>query len=295
MRRRETRARHAGAPLNTAHKIALVRIASGIARAGRRLLGRGPELTTSRRGLVWRLDLREGIDFSIYLLGTFEPLTVRCYERIVKPGDTVLDVGANIGAHTLRFAQLVGELGRVVAIEPTRFAFDKLLANAALNPALAPRIRPLQRMLVAEATQGVAPTVYSSWPLVESGPLHAEHRGRLMHTTGAGAATLDATIHELGLQRIDLIKLDVDGNELAVLRGAAATLARDEPDIVIELAPSLLSARPTDFDAMLGLLWDAGYRLRRLLSGRELPRKADAIRSLIPRAGSVNALATKRA
>ena len=282
-------------PLNTAHKIALVRIASGIVRAGRRLLGRGPELTASRRGLKWRLDLREGIDFSIYLLGTFEPLTVRCYERIVKPGDSVLDVGANIGAHTLRFAQLVGEQGRVVAVEPTRFAFLKLLANVALNPDLVPRIQALQRMLVADATETVAPAIYSSWPLVAAGPLHAEHRGRLMHTAGAGAATLDATIQELGMRRIDLIKLDVDGNELSVLRGARATLHRDEPDIVVELAPCVYKANPSEFDALLGLLWDAGYTLRRLLSGRELPRNPDAIRSLIPRAGSVNARATKRA
>jgi FkbM family methyltransferase len=272
-----------------------VRIASGIVRASRRLLGRGPELTTSRRGLRWRLDLREGIDFSIYLLGTFEPLTVRCYERVVKPGASVLDVGANIGAHTLRFAQLVGTTGRVVAVEPTRFAFDKLLANVALNPDLAPRIQALQRMLVAEPSEGLAPAIYSSWPLVESGPLHAEHRGRLMNTTGAAAATLDATIHELGIQHADLIKLDVDGNELAVLRGAATTLARDAPDIVIELAPSLLAARPEEFGVLLGLLWDAGYRLRRLLSGRELPRNAAAIRALIPHAGSINALATQRA
>lgn len=264
-------------------------------RAGRRLVGRGPELVTSRRGLVWRLDLREGIDFSIYLLGTFEPLTVRCYERIVKPGATVLDVGANIGAHTLRFAELVGAAGRVIAFEPTRFAFGKLLANVALNPGLAGRITPLQRMLVAESAEPVAPAIYSSWPLVESGPLHAEHRGRLMDTDGAGAATLDATVRELGIQRVDLIKLDVDGNELAVLRGAAATLARDSPDIVVELAPCLYTARPADFDDTLSQLWDSGYKLRRLLSGRELPKNADTIRSLIPRAGSVNALATKRA
>ena len=59
----------------------------------------------------WRLDLLEGID----LLGSFEPLTVRAYRGIVRPGDTVLDIGANVGAHTLPLAQLVGETCRVIA------------------------------------------------------------------------------------------------------------------------------------------------------------------------------------
>ena len=93
---------------------------------GRRLVGGGPELVTSRQGLTWQLDLREGIDLSIYLLGRFEPSTVRCYTRLVNPGDVVLDVGANIGAHTLPLARLVGEAGRVIAFELTRYAFLKL-------------------------------------------------------------------------------------------------------------------------------------------------------------------------
>ena len=116
-----------------------------------------------------------------------------------------------------------------------------------------------------------------------------------METGGAVAATLDAAVEELGIQRVDLIKLDVDGHEPAVLRGAGATLARDAPDIVIELAPCLYTSQPAEFDAILDLLWTEGYELRRLLSGRVLPKDADAIRALIPSAGSINALATKRA
>ncbi len=93
-----------------------------------------------RRGVAWTLDLREGIDFSIWLLGAFELSTVRAYQRILRPGAIVLDIGANIGAHTLHLARAVGTEGKVWAIEPTDYAMGKLKTNIALNPELAPRI-----------------------------------------------------------------------------------------------------------------------------------------------------------
>lgn len=82
-----------------------------------------------RDGIHWDLDLSEGIDFAIFLLGGLELRTLRLYRRLVQPGDTVLDVGANIGAHALPLARLVGASGRVVAFEPTQFAFCKLQRN----------------------------------------------------------------------------------------------------------------------------------------------------------------------
>jgi hypothetical protein len=82
-----------------------------------------------RRGIRWDLDLAEGIDLSIYLLGAFEPRLVGAYRKLIRPGACILDIGANIGAHTLQFAQLVGDRGKVVAYEPTcvriRQAADK--------------------------------------------------------------------------------------------------------------------------------------------------------------------------
>ena len=86
-----------------------------------------------RGGLRWMLDLDEGIDFSIFLLGSFEPDAVRCFEKRIKPGDVVLDICANIGAHTLRLARLVGSSGRVLAFEPTIYAYAKLRSNLELK------------------------------------------------------------------------------------------------------------------------------------------------------------------
>lgn len=126
--------------LRTRQKIALATLAASAVRTARRMTGRGVTVTVLRDGFTWDLDLREGIDFAIYLLGRFEASTTRAYEGIVRPGDTVLDIGANIGAHTLPLARLVGPAGRVVAFEPTRYAHDKLLINLSLNAPLQERV-----------------------------------------------------------------------------------------------------------------------------------------------------------
>src|SRR5436309_7187120 len=70
---------------------------------------------------------------SLDLYGEFSEGEVELFQQIVKPGDVVIDVGANIGAHTLWFAKTVGNGGGVVAFEPQRLIFQTLCANLALN------------------------------------------------------------------------------------------------------------------------------------------------------------------
>ncbi len=134
--------------MRTRHKIALARVVRDPIVFVRRLFGHGQMLGVTRSRLRWRLDLNEGIDFSIYLLGSFEPSTVRAYRRLVGYGSTVLDIGANIGSHTLQFARLVAPGGRVHAFEPTDFAFAKLMRNLEINPEIADRVVANKLMLV---------------------------------------------------------------------------------------------------------------------------------------------------
>jgi FkbM family methyltransferase len=259
--------------------------------ASRKALGRPPEAEFVRHGIRWRLDLREGIDLSIFLLGAFEPATVRAYSALVKSGQTVLDIGANIGAHTLPLAALVGEAGRVIAFEPTAFAFRKCTANVALNPGLRPRIALLQAMLVESPTEPVPAAVFSSWPLVEGPDLHETHRGRRMGTEGAKAATLDRVVEELGLAEIHFIKLDVDGYEYPVLAGGRNTLRKFQPAIALELAPYVHGEHGHTFEELIALLSQSGYRFRDIATGRPIAADAQALRKAIPEGGSLNVLA----
>jgi len=280
--------------ITTARKIALASLAFRLLTGVRALFGLPPEIKAARGGVHWALDLREGIDFSIYLLGGFEPATLALYRRLVSPGDYVLDVGANIGSHTLPLALLVGSTGKVLAFEPTRFAVEKLRANAALNPELQTRIEAHQLLLVGASTDEVPPAIYSSWPLIEAENVHAQHRGRLMGTEGARAVTLDGFLAERQLAHVDFIKIDVDGNEPAVLRGALETIQRHRPKILMEIAPYLFDDAPEQFHWMLSIFGDLGYSFFDADTGRELPSQPDALVRFIPAGASRNVLLTAR-
>jgi FkbM family methyltransferase len=277
--------------VKTRHKIAGARVLSGGLRLLRRAIGLGARAVVERDGLRWDLDLDEGVDLAIYLFGMFERSTVMACRRLVKAGNTVLDIGANIGAHTLHLARAVGEAGAVVAYEPTAFAYEKLRRNIALNPALAPRITAEQVMLVDASTAAPPPALYSSWPLRAPTGVHALHRGRLMDTSGARTLTLDAHLEQGRLRKVDFIKLDVDGHECPLLRGGAAMLRKDRPVLVMELAPYVhreLGHRLAEcFDALLS----QGYRFRDLDSGADVPASLSEVEKRIGPGASVNVIA----
>jgi FkbM family methyltransferase len=272
--------------LKTSDKIIVARLLYAAVKVFRTLLGKSDNTIVKRRGIRWRLDLNEGIDFSIFLIGSFEPRTLRLYQKIIKPGHTVLDIGANVGSHTLPFAKLVGNSGRVVAYEPTAFAYGKLIVNVALNPELSQRIDPMQAMLVGGSQSRLPPALFSSWPLEDSIDLHEEHKGRLMDTSGASVVTLDDAVERLKLFKIDFLKIDVDGYEYEVLKGGLHTLKIHKPSIIMEFAPYLIKLE--EFCDMVELLLGLGYRFQDVNSLRQLPGDADALKALIPGGSSLN-------
>ncbi len=277
--------------MKTIHKIAIARTLHGVVRLGRSLAGSPDRGTFVRRGIVYDLDLSQGIDFAIYLGGMFERSTAIALEKLVRPSSFVLDIGANIGAHTLRLAQFVGPQGHVMAFEPTGFAFRKLQRNLELNPALASRVDARQCFLTAADDINVPGDIYSSWPLAPEPNLHAKHLGRAMRTEAATARSLDSILSERPDRKVDLVKLDVDGFECDVLRGAAGMLRDARPVFVMELAPYVLEERGSSLDELLSFFLPNGYAFYDETTHEPLPSTAKELARGIADGESLNVIA----
>jgi FkbM family methyltransferase len=195
--------------------------------------------------LRYALDLEELIDLVLYL-GEYEPDVSEALRRNCFAGAVVLDIGANVGAHTLRLAQLVGNEGRVYAFEPTDYAFTKLTRNLALNPQLT-NVVPLRLALSDQTVISGQFEFRATW---RPGGDHTSY------ATTVDFKRLDDWTNESDLPRVDLVKLDVDGHEFEVISGALRLLQRNKPVIVMEVAEYQFenSRRNT-----LSLLSEAGY------------------------------------
>lgn len=276
--------------MKTVHKIAIASAIYRIVHAGRALAGRTDQVTAVREGIAYDLDLAQGIDFAIYL-GGFERSTARALARLTEPSSLVLDIGANIGAQTLRLAKLVGAEGRVLAFEPTDFAFRKLQRNLALNPQLASRVEAFHCFLTERDDATVPGAIYSSWPLVGGDNLHAKHLGHEMPTETARARSIDGVLAAYPDRRVQLVKLDVDGFECQVLRGATALLRDVRPVFVMELAPYALDERGASLEELLSFFIPNGYAFFTEQDERPLPSTAPELQRLIGDGASINVIA----
>jgi len=164
---------------------------------------------------------------SLDLYGEWKEAEIQLFRHIIKPGHVVLDVGSNIGPHTLFFAQAVGLEGAVFAFEPQRLFFQTLCANMALNQV----VRAYCYHAAVGETPGSIPVPvrmpwlkdfnFSALPL-------REHYG-----DDCEAVPL-ITIDSLELTRCHFIKVEVVGMELEVLKGAERTIIAHRPFLYVE-------------------------------------------------------------
>jgi FkbM family methyltransferase len=276
--------------MKTTHKIAGARAAYRVVRAGRALIGRGDRDIVVRKGISYDLDLFQGIDFAIFL-GIYERQTKAALRKLVSPGALVLDIGANVGAHTLYLAQLVGPQGHVFGFEPTDYAFRKLNRNLELNPELARRVTACHCFLTGTDEDRVPSAIYSSWPLAQQAGLHAKHLGREMRTETARARCLDSFLTERTDRKVQLVKLDVDGFECDVLRGATALLRDVQPIFVMELAPYVLEERGASLEEFVSFFIPNGYSFYDERTHKPLPSSARELQLMIADGACINAIA----
>lgn len=140
--------------------------------------------------------------------------------KIVRPGDVVVDIGANIGNHTAFFSKIC-RASQVIAFEPQRQCFSNLLRNVQLN-----NLEGVQcfRYGLGASAGRAGVQMYKPW-----------NSGGLTLKEDVDGAFEIVTLDSLSLPRIDVIKIDVEGFQRQVLEGAVETIRRTRPKIVIEM------------------------------------------------------------
>jgi FkbM family methyltransferase len=195
---------------------------------------------------------------SIFVTGLYEPNEFCLLSRILKPGMTFVDMGANIGLYTLYAARRVGANGRVLALEPSRREIAILKSNIELNELTNVTIRQ-----VAVSDQ------HTEVDLLVAGVRNSGHNTLgafgyntpLDHRETVQSRRLDEIVTTEGLPRIHVVKMDIEGAELAALRGAVDTLQRDHPLLLLELSDRLLQHQRSCSAEVLSLLAQLGYRM----------------------------------
>jgi FkbM family methyltransferase len=224
-----------------------------------------------RRATLPLAGVRFECDFALdprvrdMFFGVYEPEETALLERELRPGDVFVDAGANIGYFSAVAASRVGPTGEVHAFEPVPRLYDRVRAFRDANPARAIHVHP-EALGDSEGTAEIRETRRRNigWNTMVPGFMAAaETRGR----HAVRVRRLDAYLRDRGVARVALLKIDVEGYELPVLRGATGHFERgDRPVIVCEVAPAaypLLGLRVAD---LFDLLARFGYRATDLSS-----------------------------
>lgn len=254
-----------------------------------RIFLRSDCIEVKRNGIHYHLDLSEGIDLAIFIFGHFQPKVIRNRFYTLPRDAVVFDVGANMGSMALSFA-IHAPYGMVHAFEPTDYAFKKLLKNIDLNPDLKPCIVPVKRFVTDRTSTVPVNFATASWKtdsfFTHGHPVH----GGIEKSTGrAQSITLDEYCNTNAISRLDLIKIDTEGHEMAVIKGAMETLSQFHPVIIFEVGKYQLDEKGVRFMDFVTLLGELGYTFASLQHGQ--PIDPVNFRHIIPRRSTIDIIA----
>ena len=210
-------------------------------------------------GDTFDADLSSALEWQLWAFGSWERHFAELFSYLVGPGDRCIDAGANVGVHTIRLARLVGRDGEVIAFEPDPEVVQRTRRNVSLNDLANVRV-----LDAAASEQAGEMRLFRPNPSDTNRARASltQHRYLTGATAMVAVTTIDATCAGAP---VALIKIDVEGHEAAVVRGAADTIARHAPSIVFEYDPQLLrNPGQSPFE----WLAERGYRLFRIRCDR---------------------------
>lgn len=215
----------------------------------------GLRTVVTRQGFRMRVDGNSQAGRVVFATGEYEPEVTSVVKGALASGDVFVDVGAHIGYFTLLGAQRVGPAGLVLAFEASPRTSAELKANVMLNG--------FHQVQVRNEALSDDPGVVTFF----QGPAGNTGLGSLRSGGGGPAEVVQAVRLDDVLQpgrRVSLIKIDVEGAEHRVLRGAEGCLTRDRPDVVLELTDSFLREMGSSAAGLAEWMSRLGYRMFRL-------------------------------
>lgn len=211
--------------------------------------------------LTMDLVLSEHMQRRIFWMGYYNRDIVALLDMVTRKGMTVIDVGANIGEITLVAARRVGPNGRVLAFEPMPAVAKTLQTHLDLNR--------LSQVTVVREGLADRPGSAQIFPSSKHSPSGEQNwglntlygQGALLPALGTIAlTTLDAYLEAEPVQRVDIVKIDIEGSELPCLKGARQTLDRFAPLLIIEIQKDSAQAAGYQPGDIIDYLREAGYR-----------------------------------
>jgi len=209
-----------------------------------------PVVAQTQQGITMELDSRDLVTQTILTDGIWEPKVTSLVNENLAEGGVFVDVGAHVGYYSLLASRKVGIRGKVVAVEPNPPTIARLERNINLNHA--------ENILVQKVACTDKETTLRFFQAgVENTGGSSMNQANVAdgHEISVPGVPLDQIVRSLGLSRVDLIKIDVEGAEMQVLSGMTYILTTYRPKIVVEIQPDHLAAAKALFQ-------NNGYRLQ---------------------------------
>lgn len=222
------------------------------------------ELKKEKERLTVTVSIRRLISYFVYfgIPSPFVDEEIGFLKKIVKKGDTVVDIGANVGLYSLRLSKLVGDNGQVLSFEPFRPSFDILSKTIS-------RLKIKNITCINEALGNTDELVSLKVPRLGSGRVKDPFVN--IDPMGKGSikmTTLDTEIYKSKISSISFIKVDTEGYEYFVFKGAQETIVKYQPIILTEINNKWAERYGISGSDVDGLLSSFGYESFILGAGR---------------------------
>jgi FkbM family methyltransferase len=216
-------------------------------------------------GLVCFVNTKDLIGWKIFFFGEYESGTNQVLAKYIKPGDTVIEAGANIGSETLLIAKIASG-GHVHAFEPNPYTFQRLKINVSVNELTNVNIYDCA---LGESNSNIQFNIFPK-DFCNSGMSSKYMETAKTRKIDVVQKTLDSFIEENNINKVDFIKMDIQGAEMDMLTGAAGTISRFRPTIFTEACEPY-----NDTKLLYQVLKDYGYNI--LLIGEKETNAMESI------------------